>query len=97
MLGQADRVGAAVLGDVTIAVCWNEVAGAGSWPTIADEAVFACQEGSAMIARPPGECGAPTTKSLWPPKPEWIRPHTKSEWIRPRTHEVFACACRSTW
>ena len=41
-----------------------------------------------MTARPPAECSAPTTKSVCPPNPEWIRPPA---------HVAFACASRSTW
>ncbi len=62
---------------VTTAVCWSEVTGSVKCPTIVELPVFACQEDNAMIARPPGEGNAPTTKSLWPPKPEWIRPSRK--------------------
>ena len=41
-----------------------------------------------MIAWPPGECRAPTTKSVCPPNPEWTRPLTQV---------ALACASRSTW
>ena len=38
--------------------------------TTVDTSALGCQEGSAMIARPPAECSAPTTKSVCPPNPE---------------------------
>ena len=53
-----------------------------------DTSAFGCHDGSAITARPPGECSAPTTKSVCPPNPEWILPPT---------HVAFACANRSTW
>ena len=61
---------AAVPCSLTKKLCWKDVTGPASRGTTVDTSAFGCQEGSAMIARPPGECSAPTTKSVWPPKPE---------------------------
>ena len=69
-------------------LCWNDVTGPSSLGTTVDTPAFGCHDGSAMTARPPGECSAPTTKSVWPPKPEWIIP---------RTRAALAWANKSTW
>ena len=53
-----------------------------------DTSALGCHDGSAIIAWPSGEWRAPTTKSVWPPKPEWTRPLTQV---------ALACASRSTW
>ena len=53
-----------------------------------DTSAFGCHDGSAMIAIPPRECSAPTTKSVCPPNPECTCPPTQV---------ALACANRSTW
>jgi hypothetical protein len=61
---------AAVPWSLTMKLCWNEVTGPVSRGTTVDTSALGCQDGRAMTARPPGECSAPTTKSVWPPNPE---------------------------
>jgi hypothetical protein len=53
-----------------------------------DTSALGCHDGSAMIAWPPRECSAPTTKSVCPPIPEWTRPPAQV---------ALAWASRSTW
>jgi hypothetical protein len=55
---------------LTMKLCWKEVTGPASLGGAVDTSAFGCQEGSAMIAWPPGECSAPTTKPVCPPKPD---------------------------
>ncbi len=55
---------------LTMKLCWKDVTGPASLGTTVDTSALGCHDGSAMMASPPGECSAPTTKSVCPPKPE---------------------------
>src|ERR1700722_8266798 len=58
-------------------LCWKDVTGPSSLGTTVDTSALGCHDASAMTAWPPGECSAPTTKSVCPPIPEWTRPLTQ--------------------
>ena len=62
---------------LTMKLCWKDVTGPSILGTTVDTSALGCQDGSAMIACPPGECSAPTTKSVCPPNPEWTLPLTQ--------------------
>jgi hypothetical protein len=70
--------------------CWKLVAGASSSGTTVETPALGCTDGSAITARPPLECRAPTMKSVWPPKPLYTAPG------RSGRREALACANRST-
>ena len=71
-LAASEDVRGAVLGDD----CGVLEGGDGSIQAghIVEVSLRSCQEPSAITACPPGECRAPSTKSGWPPKPEYTRP-----------------------
>ena len=58
---------------MTTALIWNDVTGSSTMATTVEQSALGCQERRAITAWPPGLCMAPTMKSVWPPKPEWIR------------------------
>src|ERR1700761_7383131 len=80
-------------------LCWNEVTGPSILGTTVDTSALGCQDGSAMIACPPGECSAPTTKSVCPPNPECVLALTqvalawanRSTWSAPLTDAIRGC------
>ena len=55
---------------VAMALIWCEVIGEAIFGTTVETPAFGCRLRRAMIASPPGECRAPTRKSVEPPVPE---------------------------
>ena len=71
---------------VTTAVCWYDVTGSSTSGTIVEQSARGCHDLIAMKACPPSLCIAPTKKSVWPPKPEWIRALIRDDKI----HQIYS-------